>query len=101
MSTPLTADKQEHGSRNPGEIQLPAPTAWPIVLGFGFTLLFAGLLTDVSVSALGAVLSLAGCVGWFREGLTHEHEEAVEVVAVVVTITTRARSAGRLHLLGV
>src|SRR5258708_37875129 len=81
MSTPLTADKQEHGSRNPGEIQLPAPTAWPIVLGFGFTLLFAGLLTDVSVSALGAVLSLAGCVGWFREGVPHEHEEAVEGVA--------------------
>src|SRR5260370_32780530 len=81
MSTPLTADKQEHGSRNPGEIQLPAPTAWPIVLGFGFTLMFAGLLTDVSVSALGAVLSLAGCVGWFREVLPHEHEGAGEVLA--------------------
>ena len=63
MSTPLTADKQGHGSRNPGEIELPAPTAWPIVLAFGFTLLFAGLLTDVSVSVLGVVLSLAGCVG--------------------------------------
>src|SRR5258705_12093273 len=80
MSTPLTADKQEHGSRNPGEIQLPSPTAWPIVLGFGFTLLFAGLLTDVSVSVLVAVLSLAGLVAWFREGLPHEKKETREVV---------------------
>ena len=98
MSTPLTADKQEHGSRNPGEIQLPAPTAWPIVLGFGFTLLFAGLLTDVSVSALGAVLSLAGCVGWFREVLPHEHEEAVEVVAEDESIATERQRVERLHV---
>ena len=38
------------------EIEVPAPTAWPIVLAFGFTLMFAGLLTNVSVSALGVVL---------------------------------------------
>ena len=98
MSTPLTADKQEHGSRNPGEIQLPSPTAWPIVLGFGFTLMFAGLLTDVSVSALGAVLSLAGCVGWFREVLPHEHEEAVEVVAEDESIATERQRVERLHV---
>jgi len=98
MSTPLTADKQEHGSRNPGEIQLPSPTAWPIVLGFGFTLLFAGLLTDVSVSVLGAVLSLAGCVGWFREVLPHEHEEAVEVVAEDESIATERQRVERLHV---
>src|SRR5260370_41665184 len=81
MSTRLSEVEHEHGSRKPGEIQLPAQTAWPIVLGFGFTLLFAGLLTDVSVSALGAVLSLAGCVGWVREGLPPEHEGAGEVLA--------------------
>ncbi len=26
-------------------VHLPAPTAWPIVLAFGITLLFAGLVT--------------------------------------------------------
>ena len=98
MSTPLTADKLGHGSRNPGEIELPAPTAWPIVLAFGFTLLFAGLLTDVSVSVLGAVLSLAGCVGWFREVLPHEHEEAVEVVPEDESIATERQRVERLHV---
>jgi len=62
------------------EIKMPAPTAWPIVLAFGVTLLFAGLLTSVSVTILGAVLALAAAVGWFREVLPREHEEPVNIV---------------------
>ncbi len=61
-------------------IELPAPTAWPIVLAFGLTLVFAGLVTSVSVSLLGAILTVAGCVGWFREVLPHEKHESVQVV---------------------
>ena len=98
MSTPLTADKLGQGARNPAEIELPAPTAWPIVLAFGFTLLFAGLLTDVSLSVLGAVLSLAGCVGWFREVLPHEQEEVVEIVPEDFSITTERQRVERLHV---
>ena len=98
MSTPLTADKLGHDTRNPATIELPAPTAWPIVLAFGFTLLFAGLLTDVSVSVLGAVLSLAGCVGWFREVLPHEREEAVEVVPEDTSFVTERERVERIHV---
>jgi hypothetical protein len=98
MSTPLTADKLGHGTRNPTEIELPAPTAWPIVLGFGLTLLFAGLLTDVSVSVLGAILSLAGSVGWFREVFPHEREEVVEVVPEDRSIATDRRRVERIHV---
>src|SRR5438874_1830006 len=36
-----------------GSIELPAPTAWPIVLAFGLTLVFAGLVTSAAVSVLG------------------------------------------------
>jgi hypothetical protein len=72
----------------PREIELPAPTAWPFALAFGFTLLFAGLLTSVSVSVLGAILSLAGCVGWFREVFPHEREEIVPVIPQDLSVTT-------------
>lgn len=98
MSTPLTADKLGHGTRNASEIELPAPTAWPIVLAFGFTLLFAGLLTDVSVSVLGAVLSLAGCVGWFRDVLPHEQEETVGVLPEDLEIATERQRVERIHV---
>jgi hypothetical protein len=51
------------------EIELPAPTAAPMVTAFGITLLGAGLLTNAAVSMVGAVLTLVGAVGWWREVL--------------------------------
>ena len=98
MSTPLAADKLGHETRNRAGIELPAPTAWPIVLAFGFTLLFAGLLTDVSVSVLGAVLSIAGCVGWFREVFPHEREELVEILPEEAGVITERQRVERIHV---
>jgi hypothetical protein len=86
------------GSQAPSEIEVPAATAWPIVLAFGFTLVFAGLLTSTSVSVLGAVFAVAGCVGWFREVFPHEHEEVVTVVAEDLSVTTERRVVERLPI---
>ena len=69
-------------------VELPAPTAWPIVLAFGFTLLFAGLVTSISVSLLGAILAIAGCVGWFRDVLPEEKHERVSVLDKAMPVTT-------------
>jgi hypothetical protein len=65
----------QHGNT----IDLPAPTAWPIVLAFGITLVFAGVVTNALISLLGAMLLVSGCVGWFRQVLPHESEETVPV----------------------
>ena len=54
MATLLHAEQVEQNPRAPSEIKVPAGTAWPLVLAFGFTLVFAGLLTSVSASILGA-----------------------------------------------
>jgi len=78
-----------------GDIELPAPTAWPFALGLGVVLLFAGLLTSASVSLLGAILSLAGCVGWFREVFPHEREEVVTVVPEAISIRTECAEVER------
>src|SRR5438309_10695239 len=69
-----------------GSIELPAPTAWPIVLAFGLTLVFAGLVTSASVSLLGAILAVAGCVGWFRDVLPHENHESVPVAEKLLVV---------------
>ena len=79
-------------------IAVPAPTAWPLVLAMGVTLMFAGLLTNVSLSVLGAVLSLAGCVGWFREVIPADHEEDVPVVADDGEVRTERRMVDRLAI---
>jgi hypothetical protein len=78
------------------EIELPAPTAWPMVLATGVTLMFAGLLMSASISVLGVVLAVAGCVGWFREVLPHPHEMALTVVPDEVRVTTERREVERL-----
>jgi hypothetical protein len=68
------------------------------VLGAGATLLFAGLLTNVSVSILGAVLTAAGCVGWFSEVFPHEHEEAVPVVPEDLRVMTERKVVERVPI---
>ena len=78
------------------EIELPAPTASPIVLAAGVTLMFAGLLTAASVSVLGVVLALAGCVGWFREVLPRPHEVLLTVVPGEIRVSTERRAVERL-----
>ena len=81
-----------------GSIDLPAPTAWPVVLAFGLALLFAGLLTSVSISVLGAVLTMAGCVGWFRQVLPHEKHETVPLVTERIPIVTERREVVRIEI---
>ena len=80
-----------------GSIELPAPTAWPIVLAFGFTLVFAGLVTSASVSMLGAVFTVAGCVGWFREVLPHEKHESVPVGEKAPAVATTRPQVTRVE----
>lgn len=93
-----TVTQTEQPKEHPGvypTIEVPAPTAWPFILAFGATLVFAGLVTSMSVSFLGVALALAGCVGWFRAVFPHEQEEAVVVVPEDITLTTKRRTVER------
>lgn len=76
---------------------MPAPTAWPFVLAVGISLILAGMLTDVSISILGAVFYLAGAIGWFRQVLPHEHHELVPVGDEAEVATVVAPEAMRMH----
>jgi hypothetical protein len=82
--------------KTPEKIKMPAATAWPLVLAFGFTLVFAGFVTAASVSILGAVLVVAGTVGWFRQVLPVESHELAAVVQQGISIETARRSVERL-----
>jgi len=70
-------------------IEMPAPTAWPIILAFGLTLVFAGMVTSLSVSLLGAILAMTGCIGWFREVLPHEKHETISAIETTRPVSTR------------
>jgi hypothetical protein len=79
-------------------VQMPAPTAWPIVLAFGITLLFAGFVTTGAVSILGAIVSVVAAVGWFRDVLPHEAHESVGVKQEVPIIATTRHEIERVAI---
>jgi hypothetical protein len=98
MGTLLATDQLDKPSGNPRELESPAPTAWPFVLAFGFTLMFSGLVTSVSVTLLGVVLAGAGCIGWFREVFPREHEVAVRVLPDEFRASTERRVVDRFPI---
>jgi len=100
MATLLATEQLNEGSRSPRTIEVPAPTAWPFILAFGASLLFAGLVTSMSVSVLGAALALAGCVGWFRAVFPHQQEEAVALVPDEIRLVTDRKVVDRLPVPG-
>src|SRR6266550_1463496 len=81
-------------------LAIPAPTAWPIVLAFGTTLLFAGLVTSAPVSVLGAMLMIAAAVGWFRDVLPHEAHEVVPVRPELPAPVTSRRKVAHFPIPG-
>ena len=80
-------------------IEVPAPTAWPMITALGITLLAAGLVTHLVVSFVGVILALRGAVGWFREDLPVEHSEEVRVRPAIERaqpVKASARTVARL-----
>jgi hypothetical protein len=79
-----------------GVVELPASTAWPMVLALGLTLVIAGMVTTAVISLLGLLLSILGAVGWFREMLPLEHHESVPVEAAPVPVVSARTAVTRL-----
>ena len=63
----------------PNAIEMPATAGWPMILAFGITLLCAGLVTHLAVSAVGLLLTMRAAVGWFKEIFPVETHEFVPV----------------------
>jgi hypothetical protein len=49
------------------EIHLPGPSAQPLLLTIGITMLLIGITTSIYIVILGAVLSLAVMIRWIQD----------------------------------
>jgi hypothetical protein len=92
----MAVESVKHGESETDTIRMPAPTAWPIALAFGMTLVFAGMVTSDAVSVLGAIVAIAGAIGWFRDVLPHEAHETVAVMPEAAPVTTARRGVVRM-----
>lgn len=80
----------------PGQVHLPSPTPWPVLLAVGVTLIVGGLISSEYVSVAGAVLAIAACVGWFRQVLPHERHSPVAAVPSEIVIVSSRRKVARM-----
>jgi len=82
--------QSEHLNNDASFVQLPRPTAWPLVLALGISLIMAGMVTNIAFGILGLLLTIAGSMGWFFQVLPHEAHEAVAVSGEeVISISAR------------
>src|ERR1700724_4487282 len=91
----MSLDSPQHNERT---IEIPAPTARPVVLAVGLALILAGLVTGPLISWLGALIACAGAYGWFRNVLPVEAHESVAVLEETPVVTTARREVARVTL---
>lgn len=85
---------QEHSQVD--VVQLPASTAWPVVLSLGIALICTGLVTNIVIGLLGLLLAVCGSVGWFFQVLPHEKHIAVPVRFEEVQVVSSRTLVDRL-----
>lgn len=87
--------QHDHATTGHNTVELPRPTAWPLVLAFGVSLILFSMVTSIVFFYMGAALSVAGIVGWFMQIFPAEAHELVPVSDEDVEITTARRLVQR------
>jgi len=73
----------EAGERsNEKQIEMPAPTFWPLLLAFGLMLAFGGLAFHSVVGYVGPLIALLSVLGWIWNVMPEEQHEGIPVDAL-------------------
>jgi hypothetical protein len=86
-----------HRSKAPEQVHLPAPSPWPLLLALGIALMAAGLVSSLIVTAFGAAIAVAGCVGWFAQVFPTDREVQIPVIAEEIQIASSRREVARIE----
>ncbi|MEO8204598.1 MAG: hypothetical protein ABI615_00355 [Chthoniobacterales bacterium] len=70
----------DDSSKHTDSVELPSPSGWPILAAFGITMMLAGLVTNLAVSAVGVLVAVVSGVGWFFDIFPHPKHDAVPLV---------------------
>ncbi len=95
----MAHDPHSHSDEN--SVELPTPTAWPLITAFGIFLLFFGLVTTVVISLLGLLCATIGGIGWFSDVFPHPKHEPFPIRPKdqwPQPISPEGRSVSHLHV---
>lgn len=87
--------QHDHAAPGSHTVELPRPTAWPLVLALGLSLIFFSMVTSVIFFYVGAAMSVAGIIGWSLQLFPEEAHEAIPVTDEEVEITTARKVVER------
>ncbi len=93
----------EQSTTEPAEwptVEMPKPTAWPMVLATGVAMACAGLVTSYVISLVGLILLLIALAGWIGEllpGAGHVEEPLVPLEARAKTVELSTKSVVALR----
>lgn len=87
--------QHEHANATPESVELPRPTAWPLVLALGVSLIALSMVTSIAFFYLGLAFSIAAIGGWFLQIFPVEAHETVPVEVEDIEITTSRRLVQR------
>jgi hypothetical protein len=59
-------EPDEHAEGH-GAFHLPPPSIWPAVLALGISLLLTGLILNLVIVTIGAVITIAAIALWVRD----------------------------------
>ena len=88
--------QRDHGHTEADVVHLPSPTAWPMVLALGISLILAGMVTNVAVGLLGLLLTVMSSIGWFWQVLPREQHESIPIRIEEVQISSSRTLMERL-----
>src|SRR5215472_14404426 len=98
MASDAQIGPQPEAPAAPDSLEMPRPTAAPLVLALGITLLATGVALGTGFLAVGAVVVVAGLSLWIVQllpGRGHVHESVAETAASQPVL---ARPGGVAHL---
>jgi hypothetical protein len=81
MASDAQTRPQPEAPAAPDSVEIPRPTAAPIVLALGITLLAAGVALGTAFLVVGAVVVVLGLIFWITQllpGRGHVHESLIE-----------------------
>lgn len=98
MSETRDLHPKHAGETQHGTIHLPAPTAWPVLMALGVTLIFFSLVTSEWLMWLGIALFVFPAIGWFRAVLPHEAHVDLEVDSRVVEFEPSMEGVAKIEV---
>src|SRR4051794_39696450 len=96
--TPTPSGADARADRD--SVEMPRPTAWPLVLSLGLALAAVGVVTGPAFLLVGGMVFAAGLVGWVGEllpGEGHVHEPLVEPASRPRPVSGLSRTVEQLR----